>query len=63
MVRDLGTALSSVQSATALEALVSAAFVLIGGKVGDLVGRKPAYVLGLLGLRRRRLGDGARPGA
>jgi MFS family permease len=28
---------------------VSAAFILIGGKVGDLIGRKRAYVLGLLG--------------
>jgi MFS family permease len=38
-----------VQSAIALEALVSAAFILIGSKVGDLYGRKRAYVLGLLG--------------
>jgi EmrB/QacA subfamily drug resistance transporter len=49
VVRDLGTTVSSVQSAIALEALVSAAFILIGGKVGDLFGRKRAYVLGLLG--------------
>ena len=28
---------------------VSAAFILIGSKVGDLIGRKRAYVLGLLG--------------
>src|SRR4030095_11443063 len=35
--------------AIALEALVSAAFILIGSKVGDLIGRKRAYVLGLLG--------------
>src|SRR5205085_9655288 len=33
----------------ALEALVSAAFILIGGKVGDLIGRKRAFTLGLLG--------------
>ena len=38
-----------MQSAIALEALVSAAFILIGSKVGDLIGRKRAYVLGLLG--------------
>jgi MFS family permease len=37
-----------VQSAIALEALVSAAFILIGSKVGDLIGRKRAYILGLL---------------
>jgi EmrB/QacA subfamily drug resistance transporter len=49
VVDDLGTTVSGVQSAIALEALVSAAFILIGGKVGDLFGRKRAYVLGLLG--------------
>ena len=49
VVEDLDTTVSSVQSAIALEALVSAAFILIGGKIGDLFGRKRAYVLGLLG--------------
>ncbi len=49
VVKDLDTTVSGVQSAIALEALVSAAFILIGGKVGDLIGRKRAYVLGLLG--------------
>jgi EmrB/QacA subfamily drug resistance transporter len=49
VVKDLDTTVSGVQSAIALEALVSAAFILIGSKVGDLIGRKKAYVLGLLG--------------
>jgi EmrB/QacA subfamily drug resistance transporter len=49
VVDDLGTTVSGVQSAIALEALVSAAFILIGSKVGDLIGRKRAFVLGLLG--------------
>ncbi|MEE2033828.1 MFS transporter [Rhodococcus chondri] len=49
VVRDLDTTVSGVQAAIALEALVSAAFILIGGKVGDLIGRKRAYVVGLLG--------------
>src|SRR5690349_19679662 len=48
VVHDLHTTVSGVQSAIALEALVSAAFILIGSKVGDLVGRKRAYVVGLL---------------
>jgi EmrB/QacA subfamily drug resistance transporter len=48
VVKDLGTTVSGVQSAIALEALVSAAFILINSKVGDLIGRKRAYVLGLL---------------
>ena len=49
VVEDLDTTVSGVQSAIALEALVSAAFILIGSKVGDLFGRKRAYVAGLLG--------------
>jgi EmrB/QacA subfamily drug resistance transporter len=49
VVEDLGTTVSGVQGAIALEALVSAAFILIGSKIGDLFGRKRAFVLGLLG--------------
>ncbi len=49
VAEDLDTSVSSVQSAIALEALVSAAFILIGSKLGDLIGRKRAYVLGLVG--------------
>jgi EmrB/QacA subfamily drug resistance transporter len=49
VVQDLDTTVSGVQSAIALEALVSAAFILIGSKVGDLIGRKRAFILGLLG--------------
>ncbi len=48
VVEDLDTTVSNVQAAIALEALVSAAFILISSKVGDLIGRKRAYVLGLL---------------
>src|SRR3954451_8047840 len=49
VVHDLHTTVSGVQSAIALEALVSAAFILIGSKIGDLFGRKRAYILGLIG--------------
>jgi MFS family permease len=49
IVTDLDTTVSGVQSAIALEALVSAAFILIGSKIGDLYGRKHAYILGLVG--------------
>ncbi len=48
VVRDLDTTVSGVQSAIAIEALVSAAFILIGSKVGDLWGRRRAYMLGLI---------------
>src|SRR4026209_109286 len=49
VVEDLDTTVSGVQSAIALEALVSAAFIMTNSKLGDLLGRKRAYVLGLLG--------------
>lgn len=48
VAKDLDTSVSSVQSAIALEALVSAAFILINSKLGDIIGRRRAYVLGLL---------------
>ncbi len=48
VVKDLDTTVSALQSAIALEALVSAAFILISSKIGDLIGRKRAYVMGLL---------------
>ncbi len=48
VVESLNTTVSGVQSAIALEALISAAFILINSKVGDLIGRKRAYILGLL---------------
>jgi MFS family permease len=40
VVRDLDATVSGVQATIALEALVSAAFILIGSKIGDLFGRK-----------------------
>jgi EmrB/QacA subfamily drug resistance transporter len=49
VVHDLDTTVSGVQAAIALEALVSAAFILLSSKIGDLIGRKRAYVIGLLG--------------
>jgi EmrB/QacA subfamily drug resistance transporter len=48
VVDDLDTTVSGVQSAVAIEALVSASFILISSKLGDLFGRKRAYVVGLL---------------
>ena len=48
VVNDLDTTVSGVQSAVAIEALVSASFILISSKLGDLFGRKRAFVIGLL---------------
>src|SRR4029450_13068025 len=42
------TTVSAVQAAVTTEALVSASFILISSKIGDLFGRKRAYVVGLL---------------
>src|SRR4051812_7577708 len=47
VVDDLDTTVSGVQGAIALEALISAAFILVSSKIGDLIGRKKAYVMGL----------------
>ncbi len=48
VVKDLNTDVSTVQAAIALEALVSAAFILSSSKIGDIIGRKRAYVIGLV---------------
>ena len=48
VVQDLDTTVSGVQAAVAIEALVSAAFIMISSKLGDLFGRKRAYVVGLV---------------
>jgi len=48
VVESLHTSVSNVQAVIALEALISAAFILINSKVADLIGRKRAYILGLL---------------
>ena len=47
VVEDLDTTVSGVQGAIALEALISAAFILVSSKIGDLFGRRRAYVAGL----------------
>src|SRR4029078_311597 len=49
VVHDLDTTASGVQSAISLEALVSRAWILVGRHIGDLIGRKRACVIGLLG--------------
>src|SRR3954462_6491808 len=48
VVRDLDTTASAGQWAGGLGGLVSAAFILIGSKIGDLFGRKRAYITGLV---------------
>src|SRR4051794_41625744 len=49
VVEVLDTTVSGVEGAIAVEALVSAALILIGSKVGVLIVRKRALVIGLCG--------------
>lgn len=47
LVKDLNTTVSGVQSAITFYTLVMAAFMIAGAKIGDIIGRKKAFVLGL----------------
>lgn len=46
LVEDLNTTVSGVQAAIALNALMMAAFVLMGGKMADIIGMKKTFLLG-----------------
>src|SRR4029450_11043015 len=48
VVHDLDTTVRAVKAAVTTGALVSALFILISSKIGDLFGRKRAYVVGLV---------------
>lgn len=47
LVIDLNTTIGDVQSAITFYTLVMAAFMIAGAKVGDIIGRKKAFVIGL----------------
>ena len=47
VVKSLGTTVSGVQSALVLYSLVMASFMLIGGKLGDVWGRRTTFTLGV----------------
>jgi MFS family permease len=48
LVKDLGTTVSGVQAAIALNALMMAAFVLMGGKLADIIGMKRTFFAGAI---------------
>jgi MFS family permease len=48
LVKDLGTTVSGVQAAIALNALMMAAFVLMGGKLADIIGMKRTFFIGAI---------------
>jgi MFS family permease len=47
IVKDLHTTVSGVQAAITLYTLVMAAFMLLGAKLGDILGRNRAFAIGL----------------
>ncbi|HSX53163.1 MAG TPA: MFS transporter [Patescibacteria group bacterium] len=48
LVPDLHTTVSGVQAAISLNALMMAAFVLMGGKLADIIGMKKTFLLGAM---------------
>jgi MFS family permease len=48
LVEDLNMTVSGVQAAISIYALVMAAFILIGGKLANIVSRKRIFVIGLI---------------
>jgi MFS family permease len=47
VVKDLGTSVAAMQAAITFFTLTMAAFMLTGGKLGDIWGRKKAFLIGL----------------
>ena len=48
LVEDLSTTVTGVQSAVTLYALIMASFFITGSKIGDIVGRKKTFIIGLI---------------
>lgn len=48
LIKDFHTNVATVQGAITLYALVMASFMIIGGKIGDIIGRKRAFRAGLI---------------
>ena len=48
VANDLGTTVTGIQTAITLYTLVMAAFMITGGKVGALIGRRRAFAVGLV---------------
>jgi len=48
LIEDLDTTVSGVQGAISLYALVMASFILIGGKLADIIGKRRTFTLGLV---------------
>jgi len=46
VARDVGTTVTGIQTAITMYTLVMAAFMITGGKIGEIVGRKRAFAVG-----------------
>ncbi len=46
VAKDVGTTVTGIQTAITLYTLVMAAFMITGGKVGQIIGRKRAFAIG-----------------
>src|SRR5690348_10489166 len=46
VAKDLGTTITGIQTAITLYTLVMAAFMITGGKIGQIIGRKRAFAIG-----------------
>src|SRR5215217_4696684 len=47
VAQDLGTTITGIQGAIVLYTLVMAMLMITGGKIGSIIGRKRAFVIGL----------------
>ena len=63
VAEDVGTTVTGIQTAITLYTLVMASFMITGGKVGEIIGRKRAFAIGCVDLRVRVVDDlaGAEP--
>jgi EmrB/QacA subfamily drug resistance transporter len=48
LVADLHTTVTSIQGIITLYSLIMAMFMVVGGKIGDLIGRRRAFLVGLV---------------
>ena len=58
LVDDFDTTVTTIQAVITLYCLVMAMFMLTGGKIGDIIGRRRTFVIGLVIYAVRFGGDG-----
>src|SRR5256885_17189899 len=46
VAKDVGTSVTGIQTAITFYTLVMASFMITGGKLGEILGRKPAFAIG-----------------